>query len=83
MPSWPSPWRTEVPPGYHRAANVVIDYDGGNHSLYGRLLSCDACGSVVLETAFVVHDNFHAELKKEIARLSTASDPRNWSSGWR
>jgi hypothetical protein len=83
MPSWPNPWNAEVPPGYHRAANVTIDYDGGNHALYGRLLNCDVCGSAVFETVYVVHNNWHVKLEKRLAKLSNASDPRNWSSGWR
>jgi len=53
-------WNEPVPPGYRKAANVIVEYDAGNHTFYGRLLSCDTCGSAVLETAFVVHDSWHA-----------------------
>lgn len=63
----PIQWHNTIPPGYHRAANVIIDYDRAYHAFYGLLLACDKCGATVLETAYVVHDNWHVELAKLLA----------------
>jgi hypothetical protein len=70
MATWPRQWNADVPLGYQRAANVVVNYDGGNHSLYGRLLNCDTCGTAVLESNVAVHDKWHAELKKQLFQLT-------------
>jgi hypothetical protein len=58
-------WKEAVPNGYTKAANVIIGYDGGNHSLYGRLLACNRCGMAVIEKSVLVHDEWHVELSKK------------------
>lgn len=81
MVSWPTNWRLKAPDGYQRAANVIIDYDGGNHSIYGRLLSCGTCGAAVMETAAMVHDNWHELLQKQLSGLHRGIDPRSFTGG--
>jgi len=71
-------WKEPVPKGYTKAANVVIGYDGGNHSLYGRLLACNQCGMAVIEMSVFVHDQWHVDLNQQSGNLRTASDLINY-----
>jgi hypothetical protein len=63
-------WDNPVPAGYTRAANVVVKYDVGYHTFYGRLLTCDICGSVVAEPNHKMHDNWHEKLDLRLADLN-------------
>lgn len=75
-------WRKSTPAGYTRSANVAVDYDAGYHATYGRILSCDTCGSAVMEGSHQKHDKWHAELgdwrlstKQQLDHVVTAVKP--------
>jgi hypothetical protein len=70
MPSWPRNWNAEVPAGYTRAGNIITYYDGGNHAMYGRLLSCIKCGAAVVENEanVIAHDKLHVAITAAIEK---------------
>jgi hypothetical protein len=69
----------QVPSGYSRAGQM-----SGAGPGQSWLLRCHRCATVVNFAADSVHthNEFHAYIDRTLSKLSTATDPRNFSQGW-